>query len=102
MIKYLETINFDIEEINDLVNTYDNFIIKNIDLDNMKQIVALFKKKNINKDIIKDSILNNLEIYTYPNWFIRKRVNELEKLNKNITDIIINKPEILYSKEEIK
>ncbi len=102
MIKYLEKIGFNIEEINDLVNTYDNSLIKNIELDNMKQIVALFKKTNINKDIIKDSILTNLEIYTYPNWFIRKRVNELEKLNKNITDIIINKPETLYSKEEIK
>lgn len=99
MIEYLESIGLSIEDIYNITNNYNKSFILSLDLDNFKQVVNLLQLY-FKKDIVNTFIKENIEIFTYPTWFIKKNISNLSNKNDYL-EIIEENPELLYQEKEV-
>ena len=78
----------DTRQIEEYLKSYNNFIIESIDINNLKLIVSYLLSNNFDLDFVKSLLLENLEIFTYNFFYIKKNIDRIKLLNKNYIEII--------------
>ena len=97
LINYLEELGIELDQIEEYLKSYSNFIIESIDINNLKLIVSYLLSNNFDLYFVKSLLLENLEIFTYNFFYIKKNIDRIKLLNKNYIEIIKNNPEKMYN-----
>lgn len=97
MLDYLESLGIELDQIEELLEVYDEAVMQSIDLDNMKEIVDIMRKEGLSFEEMKDLVLTSFELFTYDVSYIKERWELVrQKYPDNTLDKIMESPEILY------
>ena len=94
MLTYLKEFNITDEEISDIINTYDNNLLKNLDFSkkNVKEIIKYLKEFGVSD--IYNVFKNRVDLFFLPLSLVKQNFTKLDKnmllyiLNNSIGDLI--------------
>ena len=97
MLDYLESLGIELDQIEELLEVYDEAVMQSSDLDNMKEIVDKMRKEGFTLEEIRDLVLTSFELFTYDASYIKERWEFVKgKYSIHTLDKIMESPEILY------
>ena len=94
MLSYLKEYDLSDDQIKDIINTYDNVLLKNLNFSkrNVKEIIKYLKDFGV--EDIYNVIKNRIDLFFLPLSLVKQNVTELDKnmllylLNNSIDDLI--------------
>ena len=94
MLSYLKEYDLSDDQINDIINTYDNVLLKNLNFSkrNVKEIIKYLKDFGV--EDIYNVIKNRIDLFFLPLSLVKQNFTKLDKnmllylLNKSIDDLI--------------
>ena len=94
MLSYLKEYDISEEEIKDIINTYDNNLLKNLNFSkrNVKEIIQFLKEFGV--DNVYNVIKKRIDLFFMPLSLIKQNFTKLDKnmliylLNNSIDDLI--------------
>ena len=94
MLSYLKEYDLSDDQINDIINTYDNVLLKNLNFSkrNVKEIIKYLKDFGV--EDIYNVIKNRIDLFFLPLSLVKQNFTKLDKnmliylLNNSIDDLI--------------
>lgn len=94
MLSYLKEYDLSDDQINDIINTYDNVLLKNLNFSkrNVKEIIRYLKDFGV--EDIYNVIKNRIDLFFLPLSLVKQNFTKLDKnmllylLNNSIDDLI--------------
>ena len=94
MLSYLKEYDLSEDQINDIINTYDNVLLKNLNFSkrNVKEIIKYLKDFGV--EDIYNVIKNRIDLFFLPLSLVKQNFTKLDKnmllylLNNSIDDLI--------------
>ena len=95
MLSYLKEYDLSDDQISDIINTYDNVLLKNLNFSkrNVKEIIKYLKDFGV--EDIYNVIKNRIDLFFLPLSLVKQNFTKLDKnmllylLNNSIDDLII-------------